>query len=138
MRLYATKIAFAAFCMTIAAGASAAEKFGPKVRLTCAFPAAETVQKVKPGKTNVSDGVVRIAADKFTFDICNGCRWQKSKAKWKVSATRYQLNTGHGIELDISRQDGSALFVVTSQEDEYYFAGRAESRGQCNVAAKKD
>lgn len=131
-----TRIALAALCLGLAASAGAASKLGNKVTLTCDFPAAEAKQKVKPGKENVSDGTIRITPEKLTFKICNGCKWQNSKAKWKVTPTQYLFNSGRGIEITISRADGSALFVATSEEDEFYFSGRAESRGQCEIADK--
>lgn len=123
-----------ATCLAVAGSAQAAEKLGPKVKLTCDFPAAEGPQKVKPGKHNVSDGIIRITAEKLTVDICNGCKWQKTEAKWKVTPKQYEIDTGAGIKITISRADGSAVLVATTREDEYYFSGRAESRGQCKIA----
>ena len=130
----ASKIVFAILCLAIAVHANAGEKLGSKVTLTCDFPAAEAPQKVKPGQKGVSDGVIRIMADKITFKICHGCTWQKKSAKWKVTPTQYVMKSAGGVDITISRADGSALFSVTSKEDDLYFAAHAESRGQCKIA----
>ncbi len=108
--------------------------FGPKATVICDFPAASVPQKVKPGKTGVSDGTLRILAEKMTFKICDGCTWQKDTVKWKVTPTQYLVKTPGGVEITISRADGSALFAVTSKEDEFYLPAHAESRGQCKLA----
>ncbi|MGE5386408.1 MAG: hypothetical protein ACM3SV_11050 [Betaproteobacteria bacterium] len=108
--------------------------FGPKATVVCDFPAANVPQKVKPGKKGVSDGTLRIMAEKMTFKICDGCTWQKDTVKWKVTPTQYLVKTPGGVEITISRADGSALFAVTSKEDEFYLPAHAESRGQCKAA----
>lgn len=120
--------------MIAATAVFAAEPLGAKVTLSCTFPAAQAPQKVKPGKANVSDGVLRINADTMTFKICDGCTWQHQDAKWKVTAKEYRMTTPGGIDIAISRADGSAVMAVASKEDEHYFPAKAESRGQCKVA----
>ena len=132
--MHPSRIILASLCLAIATHAQAAGKLGTKVTLTCDFPAAEAIQKVKPGKSNVSDGVIRITAEKLSFKICNGCKWQKNSARWKVTPAQYVMKSAGGVEITISRSDGSALFAVTSKEDELYFAAHAESRGQCKIA----
>lgn len=134
-RHIAIHTALVTLCLGISTSAGATTgTFGPKVTLSCDFPAAEATQKVKPTQSNVSDGVIRISPETMHLDICNGCTWKKAKAKWKVTPTHYVLNTGRGVEISIARKDGSALFVVTSAEDELYFSGRVESRGQCTLS----
>lgn len=121
--------------LLLASSTPAAAQLAANVTLACDFPAAEAVQKVKPGKGNVSDGMIRIAAEKIIFEICPGCAWKKTRARWKVTPDRYLLDSGSGISFRIARQDGSAVFTITAAEDDFYFSGQVESRGQCQILA---
>jgi zona occludens toxin (predicted ATPase) len=130
------RTALALLGLFAATAAFAADKLGPQATLTCTFPAAQAPQKVKPGKTNVSDGVLRINADTMSFKICDGCTWQYKDAKWKVTPTEYRMATQGGIDIVIARADGSAVMTIASQGDEHYHPAKVESRGQCKVADK--
>ena len=120
--------------LLMASAAPAAEKLGAKATLTCDFPAAEAPQKIKPGKTGVSDGVIRITASKLTLKVCDGCVWDDKQTKWQVTPTQYLLATKGGIAITVSRADGAAVFKLSSTEDEYYQPAQVESRGQCKAA----
>ena len=119
--------------LLMASAASAADKLGAKVTLTCDFPAAEAPQKIKPGKTGVSDGVIRITASKLTLKVCDGCVWEDKQTKWQVTPTQYLLASKGGIAITVSRTDGAAVFKLSSTEDEYYQPAQVESRGQCKT-----
>lgn len=122
--------------LLLASAAPATAQLAANVTLACDFPAAEAVQKVKPGKKgNISDGMIRIGAEKIIFEICPGCAWKKTKARWKVTPDHYLLHSDSGISFRIARQDGSAVFTLTAAEDAFYFSGQVESRGQCQILA---
>ena len=131
-----TKIALGILGLMIGTSTFAAEKLGSKVTLSCDVPAAEAVQKVKPGRKELSDGVIRVLASKMSFNICDGCAWEKSGVKWKVTPSQYHIATKGGVEITISRDNGSILYALTSKEDEYYFKGHVESKGQCKADDK--
>jgi len=107
-----------------------------KTTLECTFPAAETVNRIKPGAQNVSDGVIRITPETWTLKICPNCDWENSGAKWKVSAKEYRASTPHGLDLVIARADGAARLTLTTKPDEHYQGGTVTSTGQCKSAAK--
>lgn len=125
------KTALTLLSLLAALSAGAADKATAKTTLTCDFPPAQAPQKVKPGQKNLSDGVIRIDAAKIRFKICNGCTWENSDGKWKVTADEYRLATANGINIAITRKTGEALFSLSSKEDEFYHASHVESRGQC-------
>lgn len=102
-----------------------------KVTLTCTFPAAEAPNRIQPQAKNVSDGVIRINPETWTLKICQGCAWENSGAKWEVSPSSFRARAPSGIEILISRADGSARLTVSAAADEYYQGGKAESAGQC-------
>ena len=122
-----TSLATLSLLAAVAAGAA------DKITLSCDFPAAQAPQKVKPGQKTVSDGVIRIDAAKMVFQICNGCTWENSGAKWKVTPTEYKLTSASGVDIVITRKTNTALFSLTSKEDELYYSGHVESRGQCKA-----
>jgi len=124
------------FALGLAALPAFAAPLPEKTTLECTFPAAETVNRIKPGAQNVSDGVIRITPETWTLKICNGCAWENSGAKWKVSAKEYRATTPHGLDLAIARVGGSARLTLTTKPDDYYQGGSVESVGHCKPAAK--
>ena len=134
-RLSMTRLGFAASLLS-AATLTFAATLPAKVTLSCHFPATEMVNRVKPGQKNVSDGVIRITDDAQVLEICNKCKWANSGAKWKVTPGQFAIATPGGVEITISRADGSAVYAITAKPDEAYMGGRLESRGQCTLADK--
>lgn len=120
-------------CLPLCAAAAGADK----TVLNCTFPAAKEVQKIKPGAKGVSDGSIRIDPITASYTVCNGCEWEKSGAKWKVDAKQYRMATTSGISIVIDRQDGSAVFKLSSKGDDNYLPAQVESRGKCIATVAK-
>lgn len=133
-RILIAKVTLVAASLAFASLAMSASKKNEKVTLSCDFPAAEAPQKMKPGHNNLSDGVIRITAQKLNLTICQGCAWEKTGAKWQVTPTQYRIETNAGVSVTINKKDNSGVFAINTKGDEYYHPGHAESSGQCTPA----